>query len=184
MHNPTYLGGKRKGIALGLGPETRIRSRVILSVKQSQLQEYYSITINRMIRCAFSAYYAVYKCTQTHAARCGGRIMTKSPLRQIYQGLDHNCRPFKPVCDKMSGTSGSGGATGPGGGAGKNTIHKPKTVHHYPPASKNRGNAGAGSAAPPRSFSSRRSAPLSILLLAVVVTVAAASTVISLAVTP
>lgn len=49
----------------------------------------------------FSAYYAVYECTQVHAGRCGGRSFSKNLLRQIYQGLDHNCRPFKTLCNQL-----------------------------------------------------------------------------------
>ncbi|XP_022691503.1 uncharacterized protein LOC111261908 isoform X1 [Varroa jacobsoni] len=47
------------------------------------------------------AYYAVYECTQVHAGRCGGRSFSKNLLRQIYQGLDHNCRPFKTLCNQL-----------------------------------------------------------------------------------
>ncbi|XP_028967321.1 uncharacterized protein LOC114828231 [Galendromus occidentalis] len=127
------------------------------------------------------AYYAVFKCTQTHAGRCGGRTMTKSPLRQIYQGLDHNCRPFKAVCEKSKGTPGSGGATGGGGG---NTYHKPKILPHHPPAGKNRGHSGSSSSGVARSFSLRKTAPTARLLLAVAVVVTLVSAVISSAATP
>lgn len=54
-----------------------------------------------LFRCRlsfYSAYYSVYECTQANAGRCGGLSKAKFPLRQIYQGLEHNCRLFKPSC--------------------------------------------------------------------------------------
>ncbi|OQR75513.1 hypothetical protein BIW11_08368 [Tropilaelaps mercedesae] len=88
------------------------------------------------------AYYSVYECTQAHAGRCGGLSRAKFPLRQIYQGLEHNCRPFKPACSI--------------------SIKHPPPPHRpggYGPGSSGHGGLGGGKKAKPRPLPGVHSGP-------------------------
>lgn len=58
----------------------------------------FTVLVNFVCFFSFSAYYAVYECTQAHASRCGGLGRMKFPLRQIYQGLEQHCRTYKSTC--------------------------------------------------------------------------------------